>query len=101
MMHAILEYAYVDDYLDRRHELRSAHLEKAWAAVERGDLMLGGAAGDGPYTALLVFTGEDPLSAARAFAAEDPYVTGGLVRSWEARSWTTVVGHTASTPVRP
>ncbi|MFB4350765.1 YciI-like protein [Microbacterium sp. CR_7] len=100
-MHAILEYTYVDDYLDRRDALRAAHLEKAWAAVGSGDLLLGGAVGDGPYTALLIFTGEDPLSAARAFAEADPYVTGGLVLSWEARPWTTVVGNSAATPVRP
>lgn len=92
---------YVDDYLDRRDALRAAHLEKAWAAVDNGDLLLGGAVGDGPYTALLIFTGEDPLRAARAFAEADPYVTGGLVLAWEARPWTTVVGNGAATPVRP
>lgn len=100
-MHAILEYTYVDDYLDRRDALRPAHLEKAWAAVERGDLLLGGAVGVGPFTALLIFTGEDPLNAARAFAEADPYVTGGLVVSWEAKPWTTVVGTGAATPVHP
>ncbi len=100
-MHAILEYSYVEDYLERRGELREAHLEKAWAAVERGDLLLGGAVGKGPFTALLVFTGEDPQAAARAFAQSDPYVVGGLVTEWTARPWTTVVGHGAASPVKP
>ena len=91
-MHAVLEYTYGDDYLETRETYRSAHLEKAWAAVERGELLLGGAAGDGPYTGLLVFQGDDPVAAARRFAEADPYVTSGLVRSWTARPWTTVVG---------
>ncbi|GAA4962302.1 YciI-like protein [Kineococcus glutinatus] len=100
-MHAVLEYTYADDYLQRREAHRSAHLSAAWQAVERGDLLLGGAVGDGPFTALLVFTGPDPVRAARAFAVADPYVTGGVVTSWTARPWRTVVGDQASEPTRP
>ncbi|MET3566976.1 MULTISPECIES: YciI-like protein [Microbacteriaceae] len=100
-MHAVLEYTYGDDYLTAREAHRSAHLTAAWAAVERGELVLGGAAGDGPFTGLLIFTGEDALETARSFAAVDPYVTEGVVRSWTARPWRTVVGNDAATPVRP
>ncbi|CCQ47159.1 putative uncharacterized domain protein [Pseudarthrobacter siccitolerans] len=49
----------------------------------------------------LIFTGENPLEAARAFAAADPYVTNGVVTSWTARKWTTVIGQEAATPARP
>lgn len=100
-MHAVLEYTYGDDYLTAREEHRSAHLEAAWAAVERGELVLGGAAGDGPFTALLIFTGPDAVETARSFAAVDPYVTAGVVTSWTARPWRTVVGNEAATPVHP
>lgn len=100
-MHAVLEYLYDDNYLQTREKYRSVHLKAAWEAVERGELLLGGAVGDGPFTGLLIFTGENPLEAAKAFAAADPYVTGGVVSSWTARPWTTVVGHEAATPVRP
>jgi uncharacterized protein YciI len=100
-MHAVLEYTYGDDYLQAREAHRSAHLAAAWAAVDRGELLLGGAAGDGPFTALLIFTGTDALQKARDFAAVDPYVTGGVVASWAARPWRTVVGHDAATPVKP
>jgi uncharacterized protein YciI len=102
-MHAVLEYTYVDDYLARRDAFRQQHLTAAWAAAERGELLLGGAVGtgDGPFSALIVFTGDDALERARAFAETDPYVTGGLVESWTAKPWTTVVGAAASTPVRP
>lgn len=100
-MHAVLEYTYGDDYLEARERFRPAHLAAAWAAVERGELFLGGAVGDGPFSGLLIFEGDDPVASARAFAEADPYVTGGLVASWTARPWTTVVGHPAATPVRP
>ena len=100
-MHAVLEYTYGDDYLEAREAFRPAHLAAAWAAVERGELLLGGAAGEGPFTGLLVFQGEEPVEAAKRFAEADPYVVNGLVTAWTARSWTTVVGHGAATPVRP
>jgi uncharacterized protein YciI len=100
-MHAALEYTYGDDYLQAREAHRAAHLRAAWAAVERGELLLGGAVGDGPYSGLLIFQGEDPVALAESFAASDPYVVNGVVRSWTARPWTTVVGEGAATPVRP
>lgn len=100
-MHAVLEYTYEDNYLQTREAHRPDHLRAAWEAVERGDLLLGGAVGDGPFSGLLIFTGVNALGAARAFAAADPYVTAGVVSSWTARPWTTVVGRDATTPVRP
>ncbi|WP_411376411.1 YciI-like protein [Arthrobacter sp. MPF02] len=100
-MHAVLEYTYEDNYLETRENYRSVHLKAAWAAVERGELLLGGAVGDGPFTGLLIFTGENALESARAFAAADPYVINGVVTSWTARPWTTVVGQEAAAPVRP
>lgn len=101
MTHVVLEYTYADDYLEAREAFRSAHLTAAWAAVERGELLLGGAVGEGPFSGLLIFQGDDALETARSFAAADPYVTGGIVTSWTARPWTTVVGEGASTPIRP
>lgn len=101
MMHAVLQYTYGDDYLESREQYRSAHLELAWAAVERGELVLGGAVGTGPYGGLLVFKGEDAVELASTFAVADPYVTSGIVKSWTVRPWTTVVGKEAATPVHP
>lgn len=100
-MHAVLEYTYEDNYLETREKYRALHLKEAWEAVKRGELLLGGAVGDGPFTGLLIFTGGNALEAAKAFAASDPYVAAGVVTSWTARPWTTVVGKEAATPVRP
>lgn len=100
-MHAVLEYTYEDNYLETREKYRADHLRAGWEAVERGELLLGGAVGEGPFKGLLIFTGENPLEAAEAFAAADPYVTAGVVTSWTARPWTTVLGEEAATPVRP
>jgi uncharacterized protein YciI len=99
-MHYLLFYEVGEDFLARRSELRAAHLEKAWAASERGELVLGGALANPVDGAVLLFRGDSP-AVAEAFAKADPYVTRGLVRKWRVREWTTVAGATASTPVRP
>ena len=98
MSHFLLRYDLASDYLARRPAFRDAHLALAWAAVERGDLLLGGAVGEPVESALLLFSRAD---AARAFAEADPYVTQGLVADWQVMPWNTVVGAEAANPVRP
>ena len=90
-MHWLLLYELVDDYVERRTALRPEHLSLAEAAHERGELLMAGALADPPDRAVLVFTGDD-ATAAEAFAGADPYVREGLVRSWEVRPWTVVIG---------
>jgi len=50
--------------------------------------------------AILLFQGDSP-AAAETFAKRDPYVRNGLVTRWRVRTWKTVVGNDAATPVRP
>ncbi|GAB7553003.1 YciI-like protein [Novosphingobium sp. 11B] len=100
MNHYLLIYHLAPGYLERRAEFRAAHLDLAWQAAERGELLLGGAVEDPLDTAMLLFAGEGP-EAAEAFAEADPYVTEGLVERWNVRRWVTVVGKEASVPVRP
>lgn len=97
-MHYLLTYTLAPDYLARRPDFRDAHLALAWTAVDRGELLLGGAVGDPVESALLLFTSAD---AAHAFAGFDPYVAQGLVTHWRVTPWNTVVGVGAATPVRP
>ncbi len=99
-MHFLLMYDLASDYMERRPAFRDEHLRLCWQAVDRGELVLGGALADPPDVAILLFQGESP-EAAEAFAGADPYVRNGLVRSWRVRAWTTVVGDDAATPVRP
>ena len=99
-MHYLLFYEVVDDYVARRDQFRSAHLTKAWASSERGELVLGGAFANPIDGAVLLFKGDSP-AVAENFARVDPYVTNGLVRRWHVREWNTVAGTGASTPVRP
>jgi uncharacterized protein YciI len=98
--HFLLFYDVAPDYLEKRAPLRSAHLARAWAAHERGELVLGGALATPVDGAVLLFRGETPR-VAEDFATQDPYVVGGLVSSWRVREWTTVVGDDAANPVRP
>jgi uncharacterized protein YciI len=98
--HYLLFYDVGGDYVKRRAALRSSHLEKAWKAHERGELVLGGALADPVDGAVLLFKGDSP-EVAEAFARTDPYVTNGLVARWRVREWTTVVGELAANPLRP
>lgn len=98
-MHYLLTYDLVDDYLARRAQYRDAHLALAWQAADRGELLLAGALESPVDAAALLFEGESP-AAAEAFAKADPYVVNGLVKAWRVRPWKTVVGNTASSPVR-
>jgi hypothetical protein len=93
-MHYLLFYELADDYLTRRTEFRNVHLKMGWEAVERGELVLGGALANPADGAVLLFKGESP-EVAEKFASADPYVTSGIVRRWYVREWTTVVGDTA------
>ncbi len=99
-MHYLLFYELRDDYLAKRAAFREDHLQKAWQSHERGELVLGGALTDPVDRAVLLFKAESP-QVAESFAQSDPYVKNGLVKRWYVRQWSTVVGESASTPVKP
>lgn len=86
----VLEYALVDDYLERRTALREEHLDLARQAHERGELLLAGALPDPFDRALLVWTA--PREVVESFVEQDPYVKHGLVSGWTIRPWNVVVG---------
>jgi uncharacterized protein len=99
-MHYLLMYDVVDDYVQRRAPLRSAHIALARQAVARGELVLGGALANPPDGVMLLFKGDSP-TVAEAFATADPYVRNGLVKQWRVREWTTVVGPDAQIALPP
>jgi len=99
-VHYLLMYDLAPDYLERRGAFRDEHLKLAWAAQERGEIVIAGALADPADQAVLLFTGESSEAAER-FARADPYVVHGIVRQWHVRPWVTVVGEDAATPVRP
>ncbi len=86
--------------MDRRGQFRAAHLELARKAVERGEMVLGGALADPVDGAILLFRGDSP-AVAEAFANADPYVANGLVKRWRVRPWMTVIGPLAESPIPP
>ena len=59
--------------------------------VARGEVVMGGALGDPPDGAMLIFKGPS-ATAAEDFARRDPYVTNGLVTRWQVRPWNVVIG---------
>ena len=92
MAYFALMYELVDDYLTRRAEFRDQHLKMAHELKARGEIVLAGAFADPPDKALLVFRAED-RSVPESFARTDPYVINGLVKRWEVRAWTVVIGN--------
>ena len=99
-MHYLLFYEVGEDYVSRRAQFRDAHLEKAWQASERGELVLGGALSNPVDGAVLLFKGDSP-EVAENFARADPYVTSGAVKRWHVREWKTVAGEYSASPIRP
>ena len=93
-MHYLLFYDVVDNYVERRAPFRAAHLEHARKAVERGDLVLGGALATPVDGAVLLFKA-DSQDVIKRFAETDPYVLNGLIANWRVREWTTVIGDDA------
>jgi uncharacterized protein YciI len=91
MNYYLLIYDVVDDYVARRASFREEHLRLGQEAFRRGELLLGGALADPPDRALLVFRVPD-RTVVEAFARSDPYVVHGLVKRWEIRPWTVVIG---------
>lgn len=98
-MHYLLLYKTTADYLERRTEFRKAHLDHAWKAVERGELVLGGAVGEPIESAVLLFKCDSP-QIPTTFAKADPYVLAGLVKKWTVKPWHTVAGAQATNPLR-
>lgn len=84
-----LFYDYVENIVERRAPHRPAHLElvERWRAD--GRFVMGGAVGDPPHGALIVFEVGDP-AAVEEFVAADPYVEAGLVTSHRIEPWRVV-----------
>jgi uncharacterized protein YciI len=97
MPYFALTYETVDDFAARRTPYRPAHLGLVRDAHARGELVMAGALGDPPSGALLIFRAPDRALVER-FATHDPYVIEGLVRRWDVRPWTVVVGNDPSEP---
>ena len=96
----VLFYETVDDYAARRAPFRAQHLELAREAHAKGELLMGGALADPLDRALLVFRVPD-RRVVEDFVQRDPYVANGLVRRWEVRPWTVVIGNDPADPGPP
>jgi uncharacterized protein YciI len=91
VMHFILFYEVVNDYLTRRAPFREEHLKLVRDAYDSGEIVLAGALADPADGSILIFRGDSP-TVAENFAKNDPYVKNSVVTSWRVRKWMTVVG---------
>jgi uncharacterized protein len=81
----------VPDFIAKRGAYREEHLGLARELHARGELVLAGALAEPPDGALLIFKTAD-ATPIEDFVRKDPYVKNGLVKRWEIRPWTVVVG---------
>jgi uncharacterized protein YciI len=86
----ILFYDYVENAAEARAPHREAHLELLGEWKSDGRILDGGAVGDPPTGAAIVFASGD-TSDAETFAGLDPYVTNGVVTQWRVEPWNVVV----------
>ena len=92
MGYYVLRYdTVVDDYVNRRAPFRAEHLRLLNEAHARGEVVMGGAVGENPDGAIIIFKSDAPAVAER-FATHDPYVTNGLILAWRVQPWNVVVG---------
>ena len=83
----VLIYEYVENAVEVRAPFREEHLGLVSEWKADGRLLAGGATGDPPTGALIVFReGED----VRAFVDADPYVQNGVATSWRVEPWNVV-----------
>lgn len=92
MNYYALFYEVVDDFVARRAPFREEHLRLASQAHDRGEIILAGALAEPADRALIVFH-VDEKSKVESFARKDSYVVNGLVKKWEVRPWTVVIGN--------
>jgi len=85
----ILFYDYVENAVEARAPHREAHIAlfREWTAA--GRVLEGGALGDPPHGAAIVFA---DAADAEEFARVDPYVTNGVATSWRIEPWSLVAG---------
>ena len=91
IVYFVLAYDVVDRFIERRAVYRDEHLRLVRDLHARGLVVMGGALGDPPDGAMLIFKGSSREDAEK-FARADPYVTNGLVTKWQIRPWNVVVG---------
>jgi uncharacterized protein YciI len=89
MRHFVLFYDYVPHIVERRAPHREAHLALYRRWREEGRLVMGGAIGDPPHGALIVFSVDD-VAEVEEFVAADPYVSEGLVTARRIEPWAVV-----------
>lgn len=80
----------VEEYVERRKPHREAHLALARQWHAEGKLVMAGAFNPAVGTLLIFRT--DSASEVEQFVKSDPYVKNGLVKGWEIREWTVVIG---------
>ncbi|ALK34306.1 hypothetical protein Bpla01_56180 [Burkholderia plantarii] len=96
MRHVRLFFDFAPGFASRRERDRESHPRVAWAAGERGELVLAGALTDPPDAGLLLRKA-DSIDTVEKSVRQDPHVACPVVR-WRIRERATAVGADAAAP---
>lgn len=99
-MHYLLRYRYVEGIDSLREPYRDEHLRRLWEQADAGHVVIGGGAGDPVSEGIIVWSVDDP-TVIHDFVTGDPYMTAGLITSYDVVPWRTVIGELADNPLRP
>lgn len=78
-------------YVALRASFRAQHLALVKEYHNNGLVVMAGALTNPPDKAVFVFKCSDK-SEVESFAAKDPYIQNGIIKSWDIREWTAVIG---------
>ena len=85
----VLTYEYVENVAEKRAPLRASHLAYAKDMVAKGVLLAGGAFNPLTHGMLIINGTRDD---ADNLAKRDPYVVGKIVKNYDIKEWTVVIG---------
>jgi len=98
-MHYLLLYEKAADHESREPPFQPAHRAHVFAAIDRGELVLGGPLLEPCDGSNLLLFRTDSADVVESFARNDPFVQHQIVSNWQVRPWQTVVGADAASPL--
>lgn len=96
----LLIYTVVADYLEKRADHRSSHLNLVTDYMNKGSLLLGGAVDNPADKAYFCFHCQD-ANEVEEFVKKDPYFQNNIIASYEIRNWNVVTGTACKKPLLP
>ncbi|MFT0763392.1 YciI family protein [Scrofimicrobium sp. R131] len=91
----VIEYRYDEDLSSLVNDFRPAHREYLRRLQDQGNLVASGFLRDAVFNGALLILNAETAQQATALLNEDPFVTNGLIHSFQVREWHPTLGYLA------